>query len=50
MVRQIRDRQTEELAGKSEAEVIEYFRRAGERARTEARQWAGGHHSARLGA
>jgi hypothetical protein len=33
MVRRIRDRQAEELAGKSDAEVIAFFRRAGEEAR-----------------
>jgi hypothetical protein len=32
-VRRIRDEQARELAGKSEAEVIEFFRRAGQRAR-----------------
>jgi hypothetical protein len=33
VVRRIRDAQARQLAGKSDAEVIEYFRRAGEAAR-----------------
>ncbi len=33
MVRRIRDRQADELAGKSDAEVIAFFRRAGDEAR-----------------
>jgi hypothetical protein len=33
MVRRIRDRQAEELAGKSDAELIAFFRHAGEEAR-----------------
>lgn len=38
MVRRIRDNQAETLAGKSDAEVIEFYRRAGERARRKAEQ------------
>jgi hypothetical protein len=36
MVRQIRDRQTRRLAGKSRDEIIAYYRAAGEAARQEA--------------
>lgn len=32
-VRRIRDEQARQLAGRSEAEVIEFFKRAGERAK-----------------
>lgn len=38
MVRRIRDEQSALLAGKSEAEVLEFFRQAGEAAREDARQ------------
>jgi hypothetical protein len=37
MVRRIRDEQAAMLADKSEAEVLEFFRRAGEAAREDAR-------------
>jgi hypothetical protein len=33
LVRQIRDQQAQQLADKSEAEIIAFFRRAGEAAR-----------------
>jgi len=33
MVRRIRDEQAEAMAGMSDAEVIEFYRRAGERSR-----------------
>ena len=38
MVRKIRDEQAAMLAKKSEAEIIEFFRRAGEQARGQARK------------
>jgi hypothetical protein len=38
MVRRIRDEQAQMLAGKSEAEIIAFFRKAGEAARQEAKQ------------
>jgi len=38
LVRQIRDAQAEQLKGKTPAEVIEFFRRAGIAALEEARQ------------
>jgi hypothetical protein len=37
MVRRIRDEQAQMLAGKSKAEIIAFFRKAGEAARQEAR-------------
>jgi hypothetical protein len=40
MVRRIRDEQAAALAGKSEAEVLEFFRKAGEAARDDARKRA----------
>ena len=40
MVRHIRDEQAALLAGKSEAEVLEFFRKAGEAAREDARRRA----------
>jgi hypothetical protein len=40
MVRRIRDEQAAALADKSEAEVLEFFRKAGEAAREEARRRA----------
>ena len=33
LVRSIRDKQARQLSGKSNAEIIEFFRQAGERAR-----------------
>jgi hypothetical protein len=38
MVRQIRDRQTRRLAGKSRDEIIAFYRAAGEAAQQEARE------------
>jgi hypothetical protein len=38
MVRRIRDEQAQMLAGKSKAEIIAFFRKAGETARQEAKQ------------
>ena len=38
MVRRIRDRHTRQLAGKTEAEVIAFYRAAGEAATEELRQ------------
>ena len=38
MVRRIRDEQAQLLAGKSEAEIIAFFRKAGEAARQEAKR------------
>lgn len=38
LVRRIRDAQAEQLAGRSAAEVMEYFNRAGERSRKRARK------------
>lgn len=38
MVRRIRDEQTRMLAGKSKAEIIAFFRKAGETTRQEAKQ------------
>ncbi len=38
MVRRIRDEQAQVLAGKSNAEIIAFFRKAGEAAREEAKQ------------
>ena len=38
MVRRIRDRHTRQLAGKTEAEVIAFYRAAGETATEELRQ------------
>ena len=40
MVRHIRDEQAALLAGKSEDEVLDFFRKAGEAAREDARQRA----------
>jgi len=40
MVRRIRDEQAAALADKSEAEVLEFFRQAGEAARADARKRA----------
>jgi hypothetical protein len=40
MVRRIRDEQAALLVGKSEVEVLEFFRKAGEIAREDARQRA----------
>ena len=40
MVRRIRDEQAASLADKSEAEVLEFFRKAGEAAREDARKLA----------
>ncbi len=40
MVRRIRDEQAASLADKSEAEVLEFFRKAGEAAREDARKRA----------
>lgn len=37
LVRRIRDAQAEKLAGKSAAEIMEFFNRAGERSRKRAR-------------
>ncbi len=42
MVRRIRDEQAALLMGKSEAEVLEFFRKAGEVAREDARRRASG--------
>jgi hypothetical protein len=42
MIRRIRDEQAALLMGKSEAEVLEFFRKAGEVAREDARRRAGG--------
>jgi len=38
MVRRIRDEQARVLAGKSKAEIIAFFKKAGETARQEAKQ------------
>lgn len=38
LVRRIRDEQVRELAGKSEAEILAFFRRAGEAARKAAQE------------
>jgi hypothetical protein len=38
MVRRIRDEHAQMLAGKSKAEIIAFFRKAGETARQEAKQ------------
>jgi len=38
LVRRIRDEQAQMLAGKSKAEIIAFFRRAGETARQKAKQ------------
>lgn len=38
MVRSIRDEQARMLSGKSKAEIIEFFRQAGQAARSEAEQ------------
>ena len=38
LVRSIRDAQARQLSGKSNAEIIEFFRQAGERARQYAKQ------------
>ena len=38
MVRSIRDNQAQMLAGKSRAEIIEFFKKAGEAVRNEAEQ------------
>ncbi|MBI2191168.1 MAG: hypothetical protein HYU36_04210 [Planctomycetes bacterium] len=38
MVRRIRDEMARELAGKSEAEIIAFFRRAGDAARQDAKR------------
>jgi hypothetical protein len=38
MVRRIRDEQAQMLAGRSNAEIIAFFRKAGEAAREEAKQ------------
>jgi len=38
MVRSIRDQQAQMLKGKSKAEIIDFFRKAGEAARNEAEQ------------
>lgn len=38
MVRHIRDEQAQILAGKSKAEIIDFFSKAGEAARREAKQ------------
>ena len=43
MVRRIRDAQAAVLADKSDAEVLEFFRRAGAAAREDARQRAAAH-------
>jgi hypothetical protein len=43
LVRAIRDRQAAELAGKSPAEVLEHYQRAGDEARADARRWAEAH-------
>lgn len=40
MVRRIRDEQAQMLAGKSKAEIIAFFRKAGEAARQAAKQKA----------
>ncbi len=42
MVRKIRDEQAAMLAKKSETEIIEFFRRAGEQARGQARKGQAG--------
>jgi hypothetical protein len=44
MVRRIRDEQAQMLAAKSKAEIIAFFRKAGEAARQEAKQ----RHSAQI--
>jgi hypothetical protein len=41
MVRQIRDEQAERLRGKTDAEIIEFFRRSSARARAEASRRSG---------
>lgn len=41
MVRRIRDQQADELRGKSDEEVIAYFRRASEEARADAERRLG---------
>ncbi|MBI1849626.1 MAG: hypothetical protein HYR85_04725 [Planctomycetes bacterium] len=43
LVRRIRDEQAKKLAGLSEAEIIEFYRRAGEAARADARTWRAEH-------
>ena len=45
MVRSIRDRQAQMLKGKSEAEIIDFFRKAGEAARNEAEEKRPAHSS-----
>jgi hypothetical protein len=47
MVRRIRDEQAALLMGKSEAEVLEFFRKAGEVAREDARRRASSPHVAK---
>ena len=42
-VRAVRDAQAAELAGKSDAEVIAYYRQAAETARAKARRWMAAH-------
>jgi hypothetical protein len=50
LIRRIRDHQAEQLAGKSDAEVIAFFRRAGEAARKAAREKLSGGSAAQKGA
>jgi hypothetical protein len=49
MVRCIRDEQAQMLAGKSQAEIIAFFRKAGEAARQEAKQKAPAQQSQKTG-
>ena len=43
MVRSIRDQQAQMLKGKSKAEIIDFFRKAGEAARNEAEEKRSAH-------
>ncbi|MGA2734921.1 MAG: hypothetical protein ABSG35_20275 [Syntrophobacteraceae bacterium] len=45
MVRSIRDQQAQMLKGKSKAEIIDFFRKAGEAARNEAEEKRPAHSS-----
>lgn len=49
LVRRIRDEFAAALAGKSRAEEMQFFRRAGEAAREEAQRWEAAHPSAPWG-
>jgi hypothetical protein len=48
LVRSIRDRQAQLLAGKSNEEIIDFFRQAGEVAMSQAKLRAGGKKSANM--